>query len=79
MDRKLQIPGDIGIISFVDPTWTVICDPPLMAIWQHSSTMGMIAEQKLFTQIDNIRQIRDANLILRTEVVIRESYGETPE
>ena len=75
-EKKLRIPEDIGIIAFDDPIWAPICTPPLTTIKQPSYTLGTIAAQKIFTQIQNDKQKRDANIVLRTELVIRKSCGE---
>jgi LacI family transcriptional regulator len=78
-EKNLRIPDDIGILGFDDPLWAPLLDPPLTTIRQPSYSIGTIAAQTLIGQLHggyNEGTPRRENIVLRPELVVRESCGE---
>lgn len=72
----LKIPDDIGIVSFDDPDWSIILDPPLTAVNQPVYNLGSTATELLLKKIeDEETSIRNKPLIvtLNTNLIVRSS------
>jgi DNA-binding LacI/PurR family transcriptional regulator len=72
----LSIPEDIGIISFDDPDWSIITDPPLTAICQPVYELGLTATDMLIKNINNKKAYsgkKHSTISLSTELIIRNS------
>ncbi len=72
----LSIPEDIGIISFDDPDWSIIADPPLTAISQPVYELGLTATDMLIKNINNKKAYsgkKHSTISLSTELIIRNS------
>ena len=78
-EKNLRIPEDIGVVGFDDPLWAPLLYPPLTTVRQPSYSVGMFAAQKLISRIrggGDAAVSRPENIVLRPELVIRQSCGE---
>jgi DNA-binding LacI/PurR family transcriptional regulator len=73
-EHKLSIPEDISIVGWDNPGWTSFINPSLTVVDQASHTMGVFAWQALYSKIEKDSDSgRDKNIILKPELIIRES------
>ncbi|MDD3776503.1 MAG: LacI family DNA-binding transcriptional regulator [Actinomycetota bacterium] len=75
-NKGLHIPRDIGILSFDNPDWTQITDPPITTINQPVYSMGNTAAELIIKKINKPSNYRnEPPLIIRlgTHLVIRSS------
>lgn len=77
-ENKIKIPQEISLVGFDDPTWASFTEPPLTTVRQPSYSMGILACQTLFKEMKRTSpiKIREENIILRPELIIRESCRE---
>lgn len=73
--RKIKIPDEISIVGFDDMYWSMSLNPPLTAVRQSGFEIGKRAAELLFQKIRD-PQRPSVNLILKTELIIRESCTE---
>ena len=77
-EKNLRIPEDIGIVTFDDPFWASLLNPPLTTVRQPNYSVGTIAAQKLLNLMrGGGNSERDKNIVLRPELVIRGSCRES--
>lgn len=69
----LEMPNDIGIISFDDTKWFRFVKSPITTIRQPTENMGRLAINILIDRIENNLQQEYKDNLLDTELVIRES------
>jgi len=72
-ETGLQIPHDIGIISFDDPKWFRFLKSPITAIRQPTWKMGELSVDLLIDRIKHESKNKFKDLLLDTELVIRKS------
>ena len=70
-----SIPQDISVIGFDDTEQSKYCSPKLTTVKVNIESMARIACQSLFLEIKN-REIQNIQIILPTELVIRESTAQ---
>jgi DNA-binding LacI/PurR family transcriptional regulator len=71
-ERGLHIPDDISLVGFDDIAWSKYVDPPLTTIRLPAQALGYQACTMLM-QILNGQNIPEKNLVLPTELIIRNS------
>ena len=69
----LKIPEDIGIIGFDDLEWAPLIDPSLTTISQPIYTIGSTAAQLLLRRLGRSAKLRKEVVVLKPELIIRES------
>lgn len=73
----LRIPEDIGIISFDDPEWAMILDPPITTVSQPVYNLGSISAEMLIKKINDeqigLRHNKPVTVTLSPELIIRGS------
>jgi LacI family transcriptional regulator len=75
-ESGLSVPKDIAVIGFDDIAASATTNPPLTTIRQPLGTFGNKLVDLLINQIENPEQMT-RKIILDTELVIRQSCGET--
>jgi LacI family transcriptional regulator len=80
-ENKIKIPREISLVGFDDPTWASFTEPPLTTVRQPSYSMGILACQTLFKKMNSTapNKTGDENVILRPELIIRESCRRIAE
>ena len=72
--KKIQVPGDIGLIGFSNTDLTELLNPPLSVIKQPAFEMGELATKLLLQLIESKRPVTDFETkVLSTELLIRGS------
>ncbi len=74
LQRELKIPEDIAILGFDDVYWATSLNPPLTAVRQHGFEIGQRAIELLYQRIEHPDRL-PANVIVKTELMIRKSCG----
>ncbi len=73
----LNIPRDIGILTFDDSRWFQYLKTPITAIKQPTEAIGRLAVETLLKRIHHAPTGEDyQNILLYTELIIRASCGE---
>lgn len=72
--RKISIPDQIALICFDDSTWAEAMIPPLTTVKQPGYELGVNAAELLIKKLSNSNS-STMNIVLNTELVIRESCG----
>ncbi len=72
--RKIPIPDKMALIGFDDSTWAEALIPPLTTIKQPGYELGINAAELLIKRLNNPSS-STMNIVLNTELIIRESCG----
>lgn len=76
--QGLKIPGDIALVGFTDEFHSTVVDPSLTSVTHPTFEMGQQAA-KLFFQIVQKESNFEQQIILKTELVVRESSVKKTE
>jgi LacI family transcriptional regulator len=71
--RGVRIPRDISFIRFDDEQWNQFTEPPLSAVAQPIQQIGTEAAQLLIQLIQGWGKGEKHNIVLKSELIIRES------
>lgn len=71
-DQKLSVPDDVSLVSFDDNTFLDYLNPPITRVAQPTTNLGLVA-MKLLMQKINSNVTHNSSLLLRPNLVIRES------
>ncbi len=72
--HNVRIPEDISLIGWDNPSWAGFMSPGLSVVDQASHTMGVMAFRALLSEMLNEKKMdTDRNLVLKPELVIRDS------
>ncbi|MEX2410049.1 MAG: LacI family DNA-binding transcriptional regulator [Candidatus Paceibacterota bacterium] len=72
--RKISIPDEMALVGFDDSTWAEALIPPLTTVKQPGYELGVNAAELLIKRLNN-RDASKLNIVLNTELVVRESCG----
>jgi DNA-binding LacI/PurR family transcriptional regulator len=72
--RKISIPNEMALIGFDDSTWAEALIPPLTTVKQPGYELGANAAELLIKRLNSGNSSK-MNVVLNTELVIRESCG----
>lgn len=72
-EAKVRIPDQISVIGFDDSEWAEFFSPPLTVVRQPTYTMGTLAGEILFQRILGTAPQEKQEIVLRPELVVRES------
>jgi len=73
-ESKIDIPDEIALVSFDDPTWAKLVEPALTVIEQPTYEIGRTAAELLIKRIqDPTRSHRE--VVLKTKLIVRQSCG----
>lgn len=71
--RGIKIPEELAVIGFNNDPISMIVEPALSTISHPAVEMGRIAAQQVLNKKDNKHIVRSESIILKTEVIVRES------
>ncbi|WP_245831035.1 LacI family DNA-binding transcriptional regulator [Sediminibacillus massiliensis] len=74
-EMGLEIPVDIGIVSYDETVWARHLTPPLTTIWQPGYEMGRLAARNLINSIEDPSFQTGQTIILEPQLIVRESCG----
>jgi DNA-binding LacI/PurR family transcriptional regulator len=73
-----RIPEDVSVIGFDDIQAATIIQPALTTIRQPMTRMGVVAASEILARIEN-PNLEPRNIVLKPELVIRQSSGVCPQ
>ncbi|TVQ03231.1 MAG: LacI family transcriptional regulator, partial [Balneolaceae bacterium] len=76
--RKISIPDEMALVGFDDSTWAEALIPPLTTVKQPGYELGVNAAELLIKRLNN-KETSKMNIVLNTELVVRESCGSKLE
>ncbi|HEX7083756.1 MAG TPA: LacI family DNA-binding transcriptional regulator [Gaiellaceae bacterium] len=71
----LRLPEDMALVSFDDPAFGDLLDPPVTALRRNDVEMGRLAASLLLTALDGPRPPEPTEVRLPVELVVRRSCG----
>lgn len=74
-EAKIRIPSQMAVVGFDDSEWAEFFTPPLTVVRQPTYTMGTLAGEILFQRILGTAPPERQEIVLKPELVIRESCG----
>lgn len=74
-EARVRIPDQMSVVCFDDSEWAEFFTPPLTVVRQPTYTMGMLAGEILFQRILGAASSERKEVVLKPELVIRESCG----
>jgi LacI family transcriptional regulator len=77
-ERGVRIPSDLSLVGYDDMEWWTLTHPPLTTVGQPVYDLGREAMRLLLGQIDANRRQRPQRVILKPELLARESCGPPP-
>ena len=77
-EENLSIPDDISIIAFDDIDFAKYLQAPLTVIRQPENMMGEAAVKLLFEDINNSSSNHKKRIVLKPELIIRDSVLKLP-
>ena len=72
-ELNFKIPEDISIVSYDETVWAEHMNPPITTIRQPGYKMGVIAAENLIHSIDENKLPHPETVVLKPEIIIRES------
>lgn len=75
-EQKIRLPHDISFVRFDDEYWAQFTDPPLTVVAQPIQQIGTEAAQLLIQLIQGWGVGEPHNIVLKPELIIRESCRE---
>jgi LacI family transcriptional regulator len=72
-EAKVRIPEEMSVVGFDDSEWAEFFTPPLTVVRQPTYTMGALAGEMLFQRILGTTPPDRQEVVLKPELVIRES------
>ena len=74
-EHGVRIPDDLAVARFDDSLWAPFFTPPLTVVRQSPYTMGSLASELLFQRIGGSGPPERKEIVLNSELVIRQSSG----
>jgi DNA-binding LacI/PurR family transcriptional regulator len=71
----LAVPGDVALVSFDDPRFGDLLDPPMTALSRHDRELGEQAARLLLRVLANGDPARKAEVRVKAELIVRRSCG----
>ena len=73
--RGVDVPGDVALVSFDDPPFGDLLDPPLTALERNEEEMGRLAVSLLLHALQSTTAPQPAEVRLPLQLVLRRSCG----
>jgi DNA-binding LacI/PurR family transcriptional regulator len=74
-EARVKIPDQMALTGFDDSEWAEFCTPPLTVIRQPTYTMGTLAGEILFQRLEKLAPPERKEIVLKPELIVRESCG----
>jgi DNA-binding LacI/PurR family transcriptional regulator len=79
-ERRVQIPDEVALVTFGDPEWAVLVNPPLTVVTQPSFELGRQAALILLDQLSGKRsRAVPTHVVLEPQLLVRASSASKPE
>ncbi len=77
-ERGARIPSDLSLVGYDDMEWWTLTHPPLTTVSQPVYELGREAMRLLLGQIGSNERRRPQRVVLKPELLVRESSGPPP-
>ena len=77
-EQRVRIPGALSLVGYDDMEWWTLTEPPLTTVGQPVYDLGREAMRLLLTQIGRERARRPQRVVLKPELLLRDSCGPPP-
>ncbi|HSB82761.1 MAG TPA: LacI family DNA-binding transcriptional regulator [Candidatus Methylomirabilis sp.] len=77
-EGRVRIPEDLSLVGYDDMEWWTLTQPPLTAVGQPVYDLGREAMRLLLAQIARKTARRPQRVVLKPELVLRDSCGAPP-
>ena len=77
-ERGVRIPSDLSLVGYDDMEWWTLTHPPLTTVGQPVYDLGREAMRLLLEQIGAKGRRRPQRVVLKPELILRESCGPPP-
>jgi LacI family transcriptional regulator len=77
-ERRVRIPSDLSLVGYDDMEWWTLTHPPLTTVGQPVYDLGREAMRLLLGQIGVSDRRRPQRVVLKPELLVRESCGPPP-
>ena len=77
-ERGVRIPSDLSLVGYDDMEWWTLTHPPLTTVGQPVYDLGQKAMRLLLAQIGREKARRPQRVVLKPELILRESCGPPP-
>ena len=74
-ERGLRLPDDLAFVTYDDPDWSVLVDPPLTVVRQPVYAVGTTAANRLFDHLRQPEVSGPVHVVLAPQLIIRRSSG----
>jgi DNA-binding LacI/PurR family transcriptional regulator len=74
-ERGVRIPSDLSLVGYDDMEWWTLTHPPLTTVGQPVYDLGREAMRLLLTQIGQEKARRPQRVVLKPELILRDSCG----
>jgi LacI family transcriptional regulator len=74
-ERGMHVPDDVALVSFDDPPFGDLLDPPLTALQRNEEEMGRLAASLLLHALQATAVPQPAEVRLPVQLVLRRSCG----
>ena len=74
-EGNVRIPDDLSLVGYDDMEWWTLTHPPLTTVGQPVYDLGREAMRLLLTQISQERVRRPQRVVLKPELILRDSCG----
>ena len=78
-ELKIRIPEDLSLVGYDDMEWWTLTQPPLTTVGQPVYDLGREAMRLLLAQIGRKTAGRPQRVVLKPELLLRDSCGPPPE
>lgn len=72
-ERGIRVPEDVAMVGFTNEPISALIDPSLSTVSQPAHEMGRIAANLLLQQINNPAEYKPEKVVLKTELIVRNS------
>jgi LacI family transcriptional regulator len=79
-ERRVRVPNDVALVTFGDPEWAVLVNPPLTVVTQPTFELGQQAARLLMDQLNGARPAAaPARIVLEPQLRVRASSQPSRE
>jgi len=78
-ELRVRIPGELSLVGYDDMEWWTLTQPPLTTVGQPVYDLGREAMRLLLVQIGRKTPRRPQRVVLKPELLLRDSCGPPPE
>jgi LacI family transcriptional regulator len=77
-EQRVRIPEDLSLVGYDDMEWWTLTQPPLTTVGQPVYDLGREAMRLLLAQIGRDKARRPQRVVLKPELILRDSCGPPP-